>query len=523
MEAYIIAPYCRLGCRIPDDVSSVRIFHGRPYLNVTLFHDLVAQLRGDSSLLAEQMGGDAPIMQPAARPLGWIALVHAGIRMMGEMRKAVACGPRWFAEMKQLAATYQPRYVVTLSFEEIAARLDELERWLDRHEITFGIAGGAAHCLQALSTLLPRWLGPEWRALVNASLQGEGTIMSAQQIVRLAELAQIARQEPTVSRLMAAEPWNPTGILRRLEGTSFLQAFDRYLEDYGHRGVGESDVMSPRFADQPETLLTVLRTQLRAGTGSSPAEILARQQTLRKEALTAIRRRFGWRLHRWTIFFWWHRRLCRFSALREANRHHLMYYSSAVRNLLLRLGELLVARGLFRSRDDIFYLTLDERAALVAGQPRDWSALVQTRRAERERNAAIQVPDTIRGWDEAGSEPAAPAGWSVEKLLRGTPISAGSARGPVRLIRSMADWSRVKAGDILVAPVIDPGLAPLFGIAAGLIVEMGGTLSHGAIMAREYGLPTVANVPRAMSLLKDGEPVEVRAASGDVRRLGFGA
>ena len=103
-------------------------------------------------------------------------------------------------------------------------------------------------------------------------------------------------------------------------------------------------------------------------------------------------------------------------------------------------------------------------------------------------------------------------------MLRGIPVSSGTVSGPVRFVRGMTDWSRVRRGDIIVAPVIDPGMAPLFGIAGGLIVELGGTLSHGAIIAREYGLPTVANVVQAMARLSEGEQVSLDAAQGVVRR-----
>ncbi len=96
------------------------------------------------------------------------------------------------------------------------------------------------------------------------------------------------------------------------------------------------------------------------------------------------------------------------------------------------------------------------------------------------------------------------------------PISTGSVSGPVRIIRSVADWGKVTPGEILVVPVIDPGMAPLFGIAGGLIAEMGGTLSHGAIIAREYGLPTVANVEGAMARLSDGLRVTVDAGTGAI-------
>lgn len=516
MEAYIIAPYRRLGCRIPEGLSSCRVLHGRPYLNVTLFHVLVGQLRGNPSLLFEQMGGEPLVTVPDVRPLGWIPFVRAGIVMLIEMRRATHYGPTWFAEMKQLATTYQPPYIETLSFQEVATRLDELGRWLDEHELTFGIAGGVSQCLQALGASLPQWLGPDWRALLNAALQGQGTVISAQQITRLAEIADIARHEPLARNFFTADPWNPVGFRSTLDGTAFLRAFDAYLSDYGHRGIGESDVMSPRFADKPELLLAVLRTQLRSA-ASVPEAVQPRQERTRTEALATVRRRIGWRFHRWAIFLWWYRRLCRFFVLREANRHHLMYYSTAARNLLLRLGEILVAQGRFASRDDIFFLTLEERAELMVGGQRDWRALIQTRRAERARNEKVAVPDTIHDWESVSHGSRESDRPLVDGLLQGLPISAGSVVGPIRLIRSMGDWRKVVPGDILVTPVIDPGMAPLFGIAGGLIAEMGGMLSHGAIIAREYGLPTVANVERAMACLREGQIVSVNAGTGTIR------
>jgi pyruvate,water dikinase len=287
------------------------------------------------------------------------------------------------------------------------------------------------------------------------------------------------------------------------------------VEDYGHRGIGESDVMSPRLADNPQAILSVLRLQF----GAAPfgrEEVLSRQECTRAEALAEMKRRLGWRLDRWFTYRWWHRRLCRFLALREANRHHLMYFSMATRTLLLHLGDLLVAQGACDQRDDIFFLTAQDRADLVSRKSRDWRGLIRERRAERERNTAIQVPDTIRDWETTttGSRSSHPSDGTG--LLFGLPISAGSVTGPVRLLRSLTDWSTVKAGDIIVAPVIDPGMAPLFGIAGGLIVEMGGTLSHGAIIAREFGLPTVANVEAVMTRLKEGQKVRLDAATGTI-------
>ena len=516
MEQHIVSPYRRLGCKIPEGVSSVRTFQGRPYINMTLFHSLVAQLRGDPSLLVEQMGGECVARVPEANPLGWFAFARAGVVMMAELRKAVRYGPAWFADMKAMAAEHCADRLRTVSGEDIASRLDAITQWLDEHELTFGIAGGVSQCLQALGGLLPRWLGEDWRALLNGALQGQAAVISAQQIVRLAELADIVRGDPRAASWFSAEGWAPTEFRCKLEGTDVLRAFDRFLEDYGHRGVGESDVMSPRFADRPELLLAVLRTQILAPTSATPADILQRQTAVRERALAAIRARFGWRFHRWAIFSWWYRRLCRFFALREANRHHLMYYSAAARSLLLRLGEWLVERGRLSSREDIFYFKIEERADLLAGGSSDWRRVIQARRAERDRNLTISVPDTIRDWNDVVRGMDAASVVASEGIFHGIPISAGQVVGPVRFVRSMEDWSRVSRGDILVVSVIDPGMAPLFGVAAGLVAEMGGTLSHGAIIAREYGLPAVANVSGITTRFKEGDRISVDAERGEI-------
>jgi pyruvate,water dikinase len=436
--------------------------------------------------------------------------------MMAEMRKAVHYGPAWFAYMKAMASEHRADRLRTIPGEDIVLRLDAIGQWLDEHELTFGIAGGVSQCLHALGGLLPRWLGEDWRGLLNGALQGQAAAISAQQIVSLAEIADMVRRDHQATAWFTADGWDPVEFRCRLEGTDVLRAFNRYLEDYGHRGVGESDVMSPRFADRPELLLAILRTQILAPTSATPADILQRQTVVRERALAEIRARLGWRFHRWAVFFWWYRRLCRYFALREANRHHLMYYSAAARSLLLRLGEWLAERGRLSSREDIFYFKMEERTDLLAGGSSDWRGVIQARRAERDRYATTSVPDTIRDWKDVVRGTDTPSPVASEGIFHGIPISAGQVVGPVRFVRSMEDWSRVCRGDILVVSAIDPGMAPLFGVAAGLVAEMGGTLSHGAIIAREYGLPAVTNVPGITTRLKEGDRISLDAERGEI-------
>ena len=144
-----------------------------------------------------------------------------------------------------------PHLVRTLAGCEISFRLEGIPTRLDEQGLTFGIAGVVAQCLQALGAVLPRWLGEDWRALLNGALQGQAAVISAQQIVRLAEIADMVRRDPSAMSLFTGEGWDPGEVRRKLEGTEVVRAFTRYLDAYDHRALGESDVMSLRFAARP--------------------------------------------------------------------------------------------------------------------------------------------------------------------------------------------------------------------------------------------------------------------------------
>ncbi len=223
-------------------------------------------------------------------------------------------------------------------------------------------------------------LGEGWQGLLNGALQGQAHAISAEQIIRLAELAEMARDDPRCRALLTAEEWESSSFRGALQDTDFLHSFDRYIEDYGHRGMGESVIMSPRF------VLTSRSWCLRYCAGNSgqrevdrpPRSWRGRQpfgMTQSGKSRDASAGVFidgsasrGGRL----------RRLCRYFALREANRHHLMYYSLAARNLLLRAGALFVERGLFDDAEDIFFIRLEEQEQLFSGIPRDWRALLRS-------------------------------------------------------------------------------------------------------------------------------------------------
>jgi phosphohistidine swiveling domain-containing protein len=513
METHIVRCYRELGCCIPPGMSSVRVIRGRPFINVTLFQSIMAQLSGDPTLLAEQMGGETSPVPLTVSQLPWWRIA---ILMEWQIRRAARRAPKWFQEMQRLGARCKAESLRELTPVELSAWEKELSRHLlTNGDLTFAIFNGVSQGFYVMKLLLERRLGAAWRPLLNQALQGVGTVISANQILWLAELAEAAGREPVVRDFLLAEPWVPEPFRAELAGTRFLQAFHTYLAEYGHRAVGESDIMSPRFVEVPEYVLGVIRGHLLFPPTRSADEIRRGQDSARQESLRLLRAGFGWRLHEWVVFTWWRRRLCRYLGLREANRHALMHFIACARHVATSVGGTLAASGILQSSEDIFFLLLDEIKAVASGTAGDWRGLAVARRKEWESHATRSVPDTVIG----SAEGVVDKGGRSDGSLRGLPISAGYAEGPVCLLLSPNDMKKVKRGDILVASVIDPGMAPLMGLAAGLVVEMGGTLSHGAIIAREYGLPAIANVHGVTHLLKDGECVAVDATAGEIKRL----
>lgn len=187
-------------------------------------------------------------------------------------------------------------------------------------DLTFAIFDSVSQGFYVMKLLLERRLRSAWRPLLNQALQGVGTVISANQIIRLAMLAEAAGRVPVVRNFLPADPWMPEPFRVELVGTRFLQAFDAFLGEYGHRAVGESDVMSPRFAEALEYVLGVIRGHLMVPPGRLADEIRRGQESARQEVLRRLRAGLGWRWHEWVVFTWWHRRLCRYLELREANR-----------------------------------------------------------------------------------------------------------------------------------------------------------------------------------------------------------
>src|SRR5262249_13004062 len=307
-------------------------------------------------------------------------------------------------------------------------------------------------------------------------------------------------------------------------------AFDRFLERYGHRGRYESDWALPRLREDPAPALFAIRGQLQ-GASQDTAALAERQAA---EAVAAWTE-FGARLttwQKWTLLPRVRgaiRRLKQQYVWRERVRSDLTRVLARVRVWHLALADRFVGRGWLDRRDDYFRLHLDEvaracdnpsfgsqlrpiamdRAAQLAAQ-RDLRMPLFMRESE--------LPSMLRQAASRGVRLDADQPESNCSPLTVLCVSRGSVEAEVVVMRDPAEFAAMKRGAILVTTATDPSWTPLFTLASGVIVEVGGMLSHASTIAREYGLPALANVKDATRRLSTGDRVRLDASGGRVTR-----
>ncbi len=288
-----------------------------------------------------------------------------------------------------------------------------------------------------------------------------------------------------------------------------------FLARYGHRAVAEIDLGMPRWSDDPRHVLGVLVNYLQLNDLDAAPDALFARRASEADAMIgtlAARARRRSRLRAWLVRFALGRARA-LVGLREAPKFHLIVAIAAVRRQLAIVGAALASQGHITRGDDVFFVDLVEARAGLAG--RGLRETVARRRATYELELRRRhVPHVLLS---DGTEPEAQilAAAATDGSLAGTPASAGCATGTARVILDPVG-AHLAPGEILVAPSTDPGWTPLFLIAGGLVMEMGGANSHGAVVAREYGIPAVVGVPNATVRIRTGQQVTVDGAAGRI-------
>ena len=375
--------------------------------------------------------------------------------------------------------------------------------------------GSAILAQSRLEAMLKGEVDPEDLAALGRALDGN---LATEMDLLVGDLADLVRPfRPLAEHLRsrpAAEALATVGTLPG--GAEFLAAWASFMAQYGDRAVGEIDVARPRWRDDPTLIMSaVLGNLSRAVEPGEHRRHFARQRELAlaaaervKSGLGPIRRRIVDRLIRVNRAG---------LAMREHPKFAVVRCLGAWRRLALEEGARLVAAGRMGAPDDVFMLQLSELLAAADSTTGDLRPLVAERRAELALDANRKPPLTMTSQGEILTVKA-----DLSKLppgaMLGTPASAGVVEGLARVITDPSQQV-LNAGEILVAPFTDPGWTPLFVHAAGLVTEVGGLMTHGSVVAREYGIPAVVSVDNATTRIRSGMRLRVDGSTGIVMIL----
>jgi len=366
---------------------------------------------------------------------------------------------------------------------------------------------------------MEKWLGEKNAAdLLSKSAANN---ITSEMGLELLDVADVVRQYPAVMEYFKhADDKTFFEDLAKLEGGNAVgKSIQAFLEKYGMRCSGEIDITRPRFSEQPTALVPMILSNIKnfepdahdTRTKQGRLEAKQKEQELlsRLEKLPGGKQKAKNAKEKISV-------LRNFVGYREYPKYIMVGHYWIMKQALLKEAGRLVQKGVIREKEDIYYLSLEELREVVRTNRLDYS-IITKRKEEYEVYKKLTPPrvmtsegEIISGEYDTGNIP--------KGALAGVPASSGTIEGRARVVLRMED-AALEEGDILVTTFTDPSWTPAFVSIKGLVTEVGGMMTHGSVVAREYGLPAVVGVENATRLIKDGQRIRVNGSEGYVEIL----
>ncbi|MEU4573376.1 rifamycin-inactivating phosphotransferase [Nonomuraea sp. NPDC023979] len=363
------------------------------------------------------------------------------------------------------------------------------------------------------------WLGVKNAA--DAVAQSADHNVVAAMGLDLLDVADAVRDRPEVLRYLetARRDTFYDGLAGLEGGAEAAGAIRRYLDTYGMHCAGDIDLTRTRWSEDPTLLVPLILSNIRnfqpgerlrkAEQGRADAERTMADLLARLRALPGCAGKAKKAAKKMSL-------IRHFIGYREYSKHALLLRYEVYKRALMEEAAKLAARGVVQAPEDVYFLSIEEFRKAVNTGELDYS-LITRRREEHETFQKLTPPRVITSEGEVISGAYEP-GSLPKGALAGIPVSSGVVEGRARVIRSMAE-ADLEDGDILVTVFTDPSWSPLFVSVKGVVMEVGGVMTHGAVVAREYGLPAVVGVEGATRRIEDGQRIRVNGGEGYVEIL----
>jgi rifampicin phosphotransferase len=364
-----------------------------------------------------------------------------------------------------------------------------------------------------IDNLSQKWLGDN-EELSGISKSPPGNV-TTEMGLQSGDLADAARNYPEVVEYL--EHTDDAGFLTNLSGVAggkeMLPLFREFLQKYGVRGTGEIDITRPRWREEPTQFLPIILSYVKSArpgqyrrnfeAGKKEAELMTARlvNRLQEKPMGLLKARIMQR------FIKVYRSLI---GMREHPKYFIVQNLDLIKQAIMQEANILAAAGVLQNADDIFWFSLPEIKEIIKRQQADQS-IIERRKNKFRLDSKLTPPRAMTSEGEILTYRAAirtPAG-----TLAGSPVSAGTVEGRARVVLKLEE-AHLNKGDILVTAYTDPSWTPLFPLAAGLVTEVGGLMTHGAVVAREYGIPAVVGVEGATQKITDGQLIRVNGTQG---------
>jgi phosphohistidine swiveling domain-containing protein len=506
-----------MGCTVPKDAELVGDFRGRIYINLTEFSSIMSQVPWIHPSTLVRLGGgqyaaelDDVVAERSSRgfilrlPQTVSRYVRENFRLSARIEEFEA----YFEEEKVRIGSIDPRILEPSGLDRM---LGDVEHLLDETgSIMLTAYANLLSAVLALLAIVRLFARDQASGLYRDLLSGLQDVSSARPGFVLRQIAHLAREEPEVAERIRSDASNGLQVADLPPGNT-RDALERFVLDYGYRGVREAEIAAPRWSEDPTLMFAALRSHLdsKLNIAGREAELQrtrdAAERTLEKSVPLPLRPG----VHKLLDV------VRRFTRMREHLRGHVVEVLGMFRRVALETSRRIQAREPEAGPDAAFFLTLAEMRRVLYDENDRVAIRVQRRRLEYERNRKLpEPPTTFVGFPPEDASVAAKA-----KRLRGLAASNGVAEGKVRILNDPAQAADFQPGEVLVVAAADTGWAPLFLAASGVVTELGGPLSHAAIILREYAVPAVVNVSGATRSLSDGDIVRLDGGAGTVEVL----